>query len=124
MTTFLLDSDPADGRSTVLLLDIGIVPIAVLDAWVSVYQHTCFRVYGIARVRRARYVVFDCQHLRYLNGIEKLNCAYCCTPRESSCTSAKWPPDGGDWCPIRHAQQLRGAHARYREFVQDRDAEG
>src|SRR5215471_8655800 len=47
-----------------------LVPIAFLDLWVSVYQAICFRAYGIARVRRAAYVVIDRHHLAYLNGIE------------------------------------------------------
>jgi hypothetical protein len=124
LAIFLLDSDPLT-VITAPLLYIGIVPIAVLDAWVSVYQHTCFRVYGIARVRRAKYVVFDRQHLRYLNGIEKLNCAYCSYAtgvfayvREVAGRTEEY------WCPIRHAQHLRGAHAHYREFVHYGDAEG
>src|SRR5579871_4617709 len=51
-----------------------IVPIALLDVWISLYQAVCFRAYGIARVRRSAYVVIDRQHLAYLNNIEKLNC--------------------------------------------------
>ena len=54
-----------------------VVPIAALDAWISLYQAICFRVYGIARVSRSRYVVVDRQHLAYLNAIEKLNCMFC-----------------------------------------------
>jgi hypothetical protein len=54
-----------------------VVPIALLDAWISVYQAICFRAYGIERVRRSRYVIVDRQHLAYLNSIEKLNCVYC-----------------------------------------------
>jgi hypothetical protein len=54
-----------------------VVPIALLDAWISLYQTICFRAYGIACVRRFNYVVIDRQHLAYLNAIEKLNCVYC-----------------------------------------------
>ena len=112
LPTFLLDSDPLT-VITAPLLYVGIVPIAVLDAWVSVYQHICFRVYGVARVRRAAYVVFNRQHLRYLNGIEKVNCAYCSYAtgvfayvREVAGRTEEY------WCPIRHAQRLRGPHTR------------
>lgn len=54
-----------------------IVPLVLLDLFVILYQAVCFPVYGIARVRRADYLVFDRHHLAYLNALEKLNCAYC-----------------------------------------------
>src|SRR5262245_35207782 len=54
-----------------------IVPIGLLDLWVTVYQSICFRVYGIALVKRSAYIVLDRQHLAYLNWIEKINCVYC-----------------------------------------------
>ena len=40
-----------------------IVPLALLDVSVTLYQHICFRVYGIPRVRRAHYLVIDRHHL-------------------------------------------------------------
>ncbi len=36
-----------------------IVPLILLDAWLFVYQRTCLRAYGIARVERSRYIVVD-----------------------------------------------------------------
>ena len=54
-----------------------IVPIAILDMWISLYQVICFPIFGISRVRRGAYIVFDRQHLAYLNLIEKVNCGYC-----------------------------------------------
>src|SRR4029078_11593955 len=50
-----------------------IVPLVLLDLWASFYQHACFRVYGIARVRRADYFVVDRERLPYLNALEKAN---------------------------------------------------
>ena len=41
-----------------------LVPRLVLDAWVTPYQWTCFPIYGVARVRRRRYGVFDLAPLR------------------------------------------------------------
>ena len=55
----------------------GIVPFLLLDLFVSVFQAVCFPIYGIAKVKRADYLVFDRHHLAYLNALEKLNCAYC-----------------------------------------------
>ena len=51
-----------------------IVPIALLDAWISLYQWICFPLFGIRRVQRRDYIVVDRHKLTYLNGIEKLNC--------------------------------------------------
>lgn len=102
-----------------------IVPIVLLDIWVSVYQAICFRVYGIARVRRSAYIVFDRQHLAYLNGIEKLNCLYCgyangvfAFVREVAGRTEQY------WCPIRHAKRVLAPHTHYREFVEYGDAQG
>ena len=63
---------------TAPLIGSLIVPIALLDVWLSLYQAVCFRVYGIALVRRSRYIVIDRNHLAYLNGIEKVNCVRVC----------------------------------------------
>ena len=54
-----------------------IVPIALLDAWATLYQHVYFRANNITRVVRSEYIVLDRRHLRYLNRIEALNCQYC-----------------------------------------------
>jgi hypothetical protein len=102
-----------------------IVPIALLDAWISAYQSICFPIYGIAPVPRSTYIVIDRQHLAYLNVIEKLNCVYCgyangvfAYVREVGARTEQY------WCPIRHAKRVLGPHAHYREFVEYGDAEG
>jgi len=101
-----------------------IVPVALLDLWVSVYQAVCFRVYGIARVKRSAYIVIDRHHLAYLNGIEKLNCMFCSYAngvfafvREVAGRTEQY------WCPIRHAKRVHAAHTHYRDFVDYGDAE-
>ncbi len=102
-----------------------IVPIALLDLWITAYQAVCFRVFGIARVRRSAYVVVDRQHLAYLNGIEKFNCAYCgyatgvfAYVREIAGRTEQY------WCPIRHAKRARAPHPYYRHFIDYGDAQG
>jgi hypothetical protein len=40
-----------------------IVPISFLDLTITVYQHICFRAYGLPRVKRNDYFVFDRAHL-------------------------------------------------------------
>ena len=39
-----------------------IVPLVILDASVTLYQHICFRIYGISRVRRGDYLIIDRHH--------------------------------------------------------------
>ncbi|RDV03759.1 hypothetical protein DXH78_03645 [Undibacter mobilis] len=103
----------------------GIVPFVLLDLFVSVYQAVCFPVYGIAKVKRADYLVFDRHHLAYLNALEKLNCAYCSYAngliayvREIVARTEQY------WCPIKHARRVIGSHARYAMFDDYGDGEG
>lgn len=102
-----------------------ILPLVLLDLCVTVYLWVCFPTWGMERPRRKDYVVVDRHRLAYLNGIEKLNCAYCgyangviAYAREAASRSEQY------WCPIKHALRVRGAHARYRRFVDYGDAEG
>lgn len=101
-----------------------IIPFAVLDLWVSLYQAVCFRVYGIPQVNRGKYMVFDRAGLKYLNALEKLNCAYCSYAngviayvREVGARTEQY------WCPIKHARRAYGAHPRYSGFAEYGDAE-
>jgi len=121
---FIRESDPINLLSAPVIYSL-IVPILLIDVWITVYQAICFRMYGIARVRRSAYIVIDRQHLGYLNAIEKLNCVYCgyangvlAYVREVAARTEQY------WCPIRHATRVRGAHAHYREFVDYGDADG
>jgi hypothetical protein len=102
-----------------------IVPLVLLDIWVSAYQAICFRAYRIPRVTRADYIVFDRQHLAYLNWIEALNCLFCAYGngligyvREVSSRTEQF------WCPIKHALRVSDPHRRYYEFLEYGDAEG
>ncbi|MGC4081537.1 MAG: hypothetical protein QM736_05325 [Vicinamibacterales bacterium] len=54
-----------------------LLPFALLDMWVTVYQWICFPLYRIPLVRRREYLTFDRQTLLYLNPLEKLNCVFC-----------------------------------------------
>lgn len=102
-----------------------VVPLALLDLALALYQATCFRVYGIRRVPRSDFVVVDRHHLAYLNPLEKLNCAYCsyangviALTREVAARTEEY------WCPIKHARPVATPHARYIHFVDYGDAEG
>ena len=101
-----------------------IIPILILDVFVSLYQAVCFPVYKIEKVKRGDYITFDRHHLAYLNLVEKINCAFCSyangligyTREIASLTEAYW-------CPIKHAKRLNGTHPRYKDFIDYGDAD-
>ena len=101
-----------------------LVPMLLLDLFITIYQHICFRVYGIPRVKRSDYFVYDRAHLAYLNLIEKINCAYCsygnglmAYGREVVARTEQY------WCPIKHARKVMGAHPYYTGFIDFGDAQ-
>lgn len=47
-----------------------LIPLALLDLCVTLYQLICFPVKRIAKVRRIDYFVYDRRHLEYLNIVE------------------------------------------------------
>ncbi len=95
-----------------------IVPMVFFDLALTLYQHICFRLYRIPRVRRANHMVFDRQHLSYLNIIQKINCTYCAYGngllsygREISAQTELY------WCPIKHARKIVDPHSGYAYFA-------
>lgn len=100
-----------------------IVPLVLFDLCVSLYQLTCFPIYGVARVRRANYIVLDHQHLAYLNAIEKVHCMYCSyAVGLLSYTIEITARTEQYFCPIKHARKILGAHSRYKHFLDYGDA--
>lgn len=107
-----------------LIYSLSIV-LLLLDLTISIYQMICFPVYGIKRVKRSDYFVYDRTHLAYLNILEKINCAYCSYGngligyvREIAARTEQY------WCPIKHAERIRAAHSRYSRFLDYGDGEG
>ena len=95
-----------------------IVPMALFDLCISLYQLTCFPIYRIARVSRANYIVMAHQHLAYLNIIEKVDCMYCSYAvgllgyaQEIAARTEQY------FCPIKHARKMLDVHARYEHFL-------
>ena len=100
-------------------------PAVLMDMVMSFYQAVCFPVYGIPKVDRSKYIVIDRHYLRYLNGVEKLNCTYCGYVngligyiQEIAARTEQY------WCPIKHARKTRFVHGRYFNFLSYGDAEG
>ncbi len=100
-----------------------IIPFALTDLFVSLYQAVCFPVYGIPKARRQDYIAIDRNKLRYLNAIEGLNCMYC---SYSNGLLAYVVEIAGrteqHWCPIKHARRIQHAHDRYSHFLPYGDA--
>jgi len=101
-----------------------VFPIALLDLSITIYQHICFRIYKIPRVKRSDFIVIDRQHLAYLNLIEKFNCLYCgygngvmAYVREVISRTEQF------WCPIKHAKPYHWQHARTDKFFDYGDAD-
>jgi hypothetical protein len=121
---YLIDANPLMILTAPVIYSL-IVPIALLDLFVMVYQAICFPVYKIPKVRRRDYLVFDRHHLAYLNIIEKINCAYCsyangaiAFAREVASRTEVY------WCPIKHARRILGPHPHYQGFADFGDADG
>jgi len=100
------------------------VPLALLDLAATIYQWTCFPVYGIPRVKRRDFFVYDRVHLRYLNIVERFHCLYCsyangllAYAHEIAGRTEQY------WCPVKHAERVRDAHSRYYRFFAYGDGE-
>jgi hypothetical protein len=88
------------------------------------YQFVCFPAYGIPKVRRRDYIVLDRHNLRYLNSIERLNCAYCGYVNGAIAYVQEIAGRTEQhWCPIKHAVRLKTMHSRYSRFLDYGDAE-
>jgi hypothetical protein len=101
-----------------------IIPLAMLDAWICLYQWICFPIYGIDKVPRGKYFALDRRKLAYLNGVEKVSCTFCSYAngliayvREVAARTEEY------WCPIRHARPVPAPHGRYHLFFDYGDGE-
>lgn len=101
-----------------------IVPFVLLDLFITAYQWACFPVYGIEKVKRSDYLIFDRHHLAYLNIVEKVNCAYCSYGNGLLAYASEIAGRTEQyWCPIKHARRIIAAHERYNQFAEFGDAD-
>jgi hypothetical protein len=100
-----------------------VVPLLMLDLCVSLYQWICFPVYGVLKVKRSDYIVFDRHQLHYLNFIEKFHCTYCEYGNGLMGYMTEILARTEEYfCPIKHARKVLGTHARYQRFLDYGDA--
>jgi hypothetical protein len=103
----------------------------------ELYHHIAFPLYGIPRLQRKDYIVFDRQKLAYLSYLEKVNCVYC-SYANGLLAYAKAIAGETEkmWCPIKHKwhpqYRLPEHHANFanyndeellREYMKERQAE-
>lgn len=101
-----------------------IVPLVIADVFISFYQFTCFPIYGIKRVKRSDYIIFDRHQLNYLNFIEKFHCTYCAYGSGMIAYISEIVARTEQYfCPIKHARKVLGSHARYAQFLDFGEAE-
>lgn len=101
-----------------------IIPLVITDIFITFYQLTCFPIYGIKKVRRADYIIFDRQQLNYLNFIEKFHCTYCAYGAGMIAYISEIVARTEQYfCPIKHARKILGTHARYARFLDFGEAE-
>jgi len=120
---YLIEARPLNVLTAPIIYS-GFVPFFLLDMFLLIYQAVCFPIYGIPKVKRSDYLLFDREDLPYLNIIEKFNCFYCSYGnglaayfREIAARTEQY------WCPIKHARRIRAAHGRYPRFFEYGDAE-
>lgn len=120
---YLRNARPAHILTAPIIYSV-VLPLLLLDLAIFIYQQSCFRVYGIPRVRRGDYLVIDRHHLAYLNVIEKINCVYCGYGnglieyvREVIARTEQY------WCPIKHAMRTPSPHHRVDKFADYGDVE-
>lgn len=109
---------------TAPVIYLGFIPFWVLDLFLAFYQGVCFPIYGIPKVKRRDYVIFDRGQLKYLNFLERFNCIYCsCANGLCAYATEVAARTEQHWCPIKHARRLRSPHSRYPHFFDYGDAQ-
>ena len=78
---------PAEGkkfRVSLLLLPLAIIaiysmviPIVILDVWVTFYQFVYFTAMGIPKIKKSEFIVMERWDLSKLTFMQKINCVYC-----------------------------------------------
>ena len=102
------------------------IPLVFLDITLEIYHNICFRLYGIPLVKRSRYIKIDRHKLKYLNWIDKINCAYCGYvnglvnyARTIAADTEKY------WCGIKHKKDSNFIEPKHhKDFLDYGDEEG
>jgi hypothetical protein len=95
-----------------------IIPIVILDIFVTVYHLVAFPLYEIPWVKRKDYIIYDRKFLDYLNIVQKVHCLYCSYVNgflayavEIAGRTERY------WCPIKAAHKPITNHDWYEDFA-------
>jgi hypothetical protein len=100
-----------------------VLPFLLVDVSVALYQFVCFPIYGIPKVSRKEYLVFDRGALAYLNTIEKVGCIYCSYANGLLALITEIAARTEQhFCPIKHARRLAAEPSRYPKYLPYGDA--
>jgi hypothetical protein len=95
-----------------------IIPAIFLDICITIYHAVAFPLYGIPRVKRYEYIIFDRRFLDYLNIIQKVQCLYCSYVNglfayavEIAARTERY------WCPLKAAHKPKFSHGWYKDFA-------
>ena len=95
-----------------------IIPVVILDVFISIYHAVAFPLYHIPKVKRSDFIIFDRKFLDYLNIIQKIHCIYCSYVNglfgyalEIAARTERY------WCPIKAASRPKFHHGWYSDFA-------
>ena len=111
--------------ATAPVIWLGLIPAALMDLFVSLYQKTCFPVYGIKQAKRSDFIFLDRENLSYLSRLERINCAYCsyfngvaAYTKEVAARTERY------FCPLKHRRDRAHPHHLYSGFAEYGDESG
>jgi|SRR3989338_2619770 len=80
-----------------------IIPIIILDLFITIYHAICFPLYGISKIKRNNYIKIDRHMLSYLGFVDKIHCIYCGYANGLINYAQKIAGETEKyWCPIKH----------------------
>jgi len=95
-----------------------LIPVLLLDIFLTIYQWCAFSLYHIPIVKRSDYIVYDRKFLDYLNIVQKVHCLYCSYVNgffayavEIGARTERY------WCPIKAAHKPKVYHDWYKDFA-------
>lgn len=93
-----------------------IFPLVFADISAEIYHRFCFKLYGLPYVNRWHYIKIDRHKLKYLNIIEKMNCAYCGYANGLLHYISKIAGETEKfWCGIKHNERKGFNHPAHHE---------
>lgn len=100
------------------LIYFMVIPVLILDFFVTLYNWTALPLYRIPIVKRSEFIVYDRQFLDYLNFLQKVACLYC---TYANGVIAYAVEIGGRteryWCPIKAANKPKVHNDWYNDYA-------